>query len=216
MSYFILFEHINNNDNNDPPKRPNEQPTISVYLSYFTQSKLTRQKPWGYQLTAILDDSYSKFWNISAFFPVFFLSFSSTKVRDEKCMFIPHITQHSMMNISSSFLIQWNLIYNEVFGTMKITLLYQVSHYIRVNKQRTIKSWDQQNYVVIRGFCYTFVSDLFITSFPCRISCMWQCVYLVSNREQRKRLLACCPFSPLGPVGPVGPPGPWKKNKKKN
>ena len=43
--------------------------------------------------------------------------------------------------------------YNEVNGTLKITLLYQVSHYIRVQKQRNIKSWDQQNYVVIRGFC---------------------------------------------------------------
>ena len=37
---------------------------------------------------------------------------------------------------------------------MKITLLYQVSHYSRVKKQRNIKSWDQQNYLVIRGFCY--------------------------------------------------------------
>ena len=37
---------------------------------------------------------------------------------------------------------------------MKITLLYQVSHYIRVKKQRNIKSWDQQNYLVIRGLCY--------------------------------------------------------------
>ena len=45
-------------------------------------------------------------------------------------------------------------LYNEVLGTMKITLLYQVSHYIRVKKQRNIKSWDQQNYLVIRGFCY--------------------------------------------------------------
>ena len=44
--------------------------------------------------------------------------------------------------------------YNEVLGTMKITLLYQVSHYIRVKKQRNIKSWDQENYLVIRGFCY--------------------------------------------------------------
>ena len=44
--------------------------------------------------------------------------------------------------------------YNEVLGTMKITLLYQVSHYIRVKKQRNTKSWDQQNYLVIRGFCY--------------------------------------------------------------
>ena len=45
-------------------------------------------------------------------------------------------------------------LYNEVLGTMKITLLYQVSHYIRVKKQRNIKSWDQQNYLVIRGLCY--------------------------------------------------------------
>ena len=44
--------------------------------------------------------------------------------------------------------------YNEVPGTMKITLLYQVSHYIRVTKQRNIESWDQVNYLVIRGFCY--------------------------------------------------------------
>ena len=43
--------------------------------------------------------------------------------------------------------------YNEVLGTMKITLLYQVSH-IRVKKQRNIKSWDQQNYLVMRGFRY--------------------------------------------------------------
>ena len=44
--------------------------------------------------------------------------------------------------------------YNEVLGTIKITLLYQVSHYIRVKKHRNIKSWDQQIYLVIRGFCY--------------------------------------------------------------
>ena len=44
--------------------------------------------------------------------------------------------------------------YNEDLGTMKITLLYQVSHYIRVKKKGNIKSWDQQNYLVRRGFCY--------------------------------------------------------------
>ena len=44
--------------------------------------------------------------------------------------------------------------YNEELGTMKITLLYQVSCYIRVKKQRNIKSWDQLNHLVIRGFCY--------------------------------------------------------------
>ena len=44
--------------------------------------------------------------------------------------------------------------YNKVLGTMNITLLYQVSHYIRVQTQRNIKSWDQRNYLVVRGFCY--------------------------------------------------------------
>ena len=44
--------------------------------------------------------------------------------------------------------------YNEVLGTMKITLLYQVSHYIRVKKLRNIKGWDKQNFLVITGFCY--------------------------------------------------------------
>ena len=29
--------------------------------------------------------------------------------------------------------------YNEVLGTMKISLLYQVSHYIRVKTQRNIR-----------------------------------------------------------------------------
>ena len=57
-------------------------------------------------------------------------------------------------------------LYNEVLGTMKITLCYQVFRYIRVkNKQRNIKNWDQQNDLVIRGFCY--ISDLFITRFHC-------------------------------------------------
>ena len=49
-------------------------------------------------------------------------------------------------------------LYNEVHGTMKITLLhvYQVSLYIRVKKQRNIKSLHQQNYLVkySRRFCY--------------------------------------------------------------
>ena len=33
----------------------------------------------------------------------------------------------------------------EDLGTLKITLLCQVSCYIKVKKQRNIKSWDQQN-----------------------------------------------------------------------
>ena len=44
--------------------------------------------------------------------------------------------------------------YNEDLGAMEITLLYQVSPYIRVKKQGNTKSWDQQNYLVITGFCY--------------------------------------------------------------
>ena len=44
--------------------------------------------------------------------------------------------------------------YNEDLGTLKITLLYQVSHDIMVKQQRNIKRWHQQNYLLIRGFCY--------------------------------------------------------------
>ena len=67
-------------------------------------------------------------------------------------------------HVDTKIIIQWTLVikntdtvkprYNEVLGTIQITLLYQVSHYIRVKKQRNIKNWDQQNYLVITGFCY--------------------------------------------------------------
>ena len=40
------------------------------------------------------------------------------------------------MNAGDSILDTVEPRYNEVLGTMKITLLYQVSHYIRVKKQR--------------------------------------------------------------------------------
>ena len=46
---------------------------------------------------------------------------------------------------------------------MKITLLYQVSHYIRVEKQRNIKSWDQQNNSYKRVLLY----QTSITRFHC-------------------------------------------------
>ena len=39
------------------------------------------------------------------------------------------------------------------YKIIKITLLYQVSHYFG-KKQRNIKSRDHQNYLVIRGFYY--------------------------------------------------------------
>ena len=57
----------------------------------------------------------------------------------------------SLFVIEASGIVQCNTVeprYNEVLGTMKITSLYQGK------KQRNIKSWDQQNYLVIRGFCY--------------------------------------------------------------
>ena len=50
--------------------------------------------------------------------------------------------------------------YNEVLGTMKITLLYQVSHYIRVKKLRNIKSWDQQSYLVISNRVLLYPTSL--------------------------------------------------------
>ena len=48
-------------------------------------------------------------------------------------------------------IVQWNLVITRSLG-----LLYQVSHYIRVKNKEvlSIKSWDQQNNLVIRGFCY--------------------------------------------------------------
>ena len=52
-------------------------------------------------------------------------------------------------------LLQWNLFVTRSLGPWKITLLYQVSHYIRVQKLRNIYSWDQQNYHrVADGVCY--------------------------------------------------------------
>ena len=87
--------------------------------------------------------------------------------------------------------------YNEVLGTMKITLLYQVSHYIRVKKQRNIKNWDQQNYLVIRGFV---ISDLVITRFHCIWLSRWNeltCRTVVIRRARlrvgEQRALAVVP-----------------------
>ena len=65
---------------------------------------------------------------------------------------IESLKNHALVKSGKSYTVE--PLYNEVLGTIKITLLYQVSHYIRVKKQRNIKNWDQQNYLVIRGFCY--------------------------------------------------------------
>ena len=53
--------------------------------------------------------------------------------------------------------------YNEVLGTIKITLLYQVSHYIRVRKTKKYKDLGPANYLVYNRV----LSDLFITRFHC-------------------------------------------------
>ena len=78
-------------------------------------------------------------------------------------------------------------LYNEVLGTMKITLLYQVSHYIRVKKH--IKSWDQQNYLVIRGFCY--ISDLDIMRFHCTVSLFetFMTISMMNTKSGTNRIL---------------------------
>ena len=44
--------------------------------------------------------------------------------------------------------VQWNLVITRSLGP------YKLPCYIRVKKLRNIKIWDQQNYLVITGFCY--------------------------------------------------------------
>ena len=61
-----------------------------------------------------------------------------------------------------------------------MTLLYQVSHYIRVKKQRYIKSWDQENYLVIRGFCY--IRPLY-NEVPLYMKSTYSCGMNDSNRQ---------------------------------
>ena len=39
-------------------------------------------------------------------------------------------------------------------GTMKVALLCQVSHYVRVKKSISIESWAQQGGLVVGGICY--------------------------------------------------------------
>ena len=46
------------------------------------------------------------------------------------------------------FQLQWNLLITGTLGPWKLP------RYIRVKKLRNIKSWDQQNYFIIRGFCF--------------------------------------------------------------
>ena len=76
-------------------------------------------------------------------------------------------------------------LYNEILGTMKFTLLYQVSRYIRVKKQTNIKSWDQQNDLVIRGFCYTVEPHYNEVLGTMKISLLYQVSHYIRVKKQR-------------------------------
>ena len=76
--------------------------------------------------------------------------------------------------------------YNEDPGTMKITFLYQVSRYIRVKKQRNIKSWDQLNHLVIRGFCYTVEPHYNEVLETMKITLLYQVSYDIRVKKTKK------------------------------
>ena len=50
--------------------------------------------------------------------------------------------------------LQWNLFITRSLGPWKLPCYIRFLIIIGVKKQRNIKSWEQQNYLVIRGFCY--------------------------------------------------------------
>ena len=75
--------------------------------------------------------------------------------------------------------------YNEVLGTMKITLLYQVSHYIRVKKTKKSKELGPAKLP-----CYkrVLLSDLFITRFHCiSLSRQWYATEWVIYRSTERK-----------------------------
>ena len=81
---------------------------------------------------------------------------------------------------------------------MKITLLYQVSRYIRVKKQRDIKSWDQQNdLVVITGFSYIRPLYNEVPLYRIRISSCTSPTSLTSNQARKKKKKKNSPPPPI-------------------
>ena len=50
--------------------------------------------------------------------------------------------------------VQWNLVITRTLGPWKLPCYNRFLIISWQKNQRNIKSWDQQNYVVIRGFCY--------------------------------------------------------------
>ena len=79
------------------------------------------------------------------------------------------------ISVTVSKLVSLNLLYislvtistvephDKELGTMKISLFRLVISGILL--QRNTKSWNQENYIVMKGFCY--ISNLFITRFHC-------------------------------------------------
>ena len=80
----------------------------------------------------------------------------------QKCTFECKLVLIS--NIFKSEL-QWNLVITRSLGPWKLPCYISFSLY---QGKKTKKYKDQQNYLVIRGFCYTF--NLFITRFHCMYS----------------------------------------------
>ena len=50
--------------------------------------------------------------------------------------------------------VQWNLVITRSLGPWKLPCYIRFLIISGGKKQRNIKNWDQQNYLVIRGFCY--------------------------------------------------------------
>ena len=67
--------------------------------------------------------------------------------------------RHKLLSLWASLrtlvilLVQWNLVITRSLGPWKLPCYIRFL-IIRVKNIRNIKSWDQQNYLVIRGFCY--------------------------------------------------------------
>ena len=101
--------------------------------------------------------------------------------------------------------------HNEVLGTMKITLLYQVFHYIRAKKQRSIKSWDQQNYLVITGFRYIrpLYNEVPLYWYNIIIHCHCTKVNNVSKTSLAILNLFDCHHSPTNYLGSTGDESIW-------
>ena len=60
--------------------------------------------------------------------------------------------------------IEWNLVIMKPLGPWKSPCYIRFLVILGFKKRRNIKSWDQQNYLVISGLCY--ISELFYNELP--------------------------------------------------